>query len=341
MLGVRVGTIRGLLCFFLSTMAAAAAQAQRPIELHVDATEAPRKLLHARMMIPAKPGPLTLYYPKWIQGEHQPAGPINELSGLVLRARGQTLAWKRDPVELYSFHCTVPEGADAVEVSLDYLGPTAMQGYSGSATMHAKLAIINWHLVLLYPAGKPVRDIAVQADLTLPEGWTLGTALPIESVKGKTTYFKPASLETLADSTVVCGAYVKEVPLASKDPMPHYLVLACDSPGGLELSPTLRAQYENLVAEAGALFGARHYRSYRFLFSMSDLLRSNAIEHHECSDNRLPERFLLDDSYRKLSSGMGGGARIRPFVEWEISTTGRHRHGRLSKADAHRAAVGL
>src|SRR5262245_3695279 len=44
----------------------------RPIELSVDATDAPRKLYRARLIIPAKPGPLTLFYPKWIQGEHQP-----------------------------------------------------------------------------------------------------------------------------------------------------------------------------------------------------------------------------------------------------------------------------
>ena len=32
----------------------------QPLVLSVDATEAPRKLLHARLVIPAPPGPLTL-----------------------------------------------------------------------------------------------------------------------------------------------------------------------------------------------------------------------------------------------------------------------------------------
>lgn len=272
----------------------------RPIELKVDATEAPRRLLHATIMIPAKPGPLTLHYPMWIQGEHQPAGPIDELSGLVVKANGETLRWKRDDIDLHSFHLAVPANADSVEVSLDYLGPLAKEGYSAGPTMFAKLAIINWHLALVYPAGTPVRDLPVHASLQLPAGWKLGTALPVESVKGNTTQFKTVSLETLADSTVVCGAHLKEVPLALANGPAHFLVLACDSEAGLELSPGLKKSYENLVAEAGALFGARHYGSYRFLFSMSDQLRGNAIEHHECSDNRLPERFLIDDSYRKL-----------------------------------------
>ena len=44
---------------------AASALAQKPpVQLDVDATDAPRKILHARLRIPAPPGPLTLLYPK-------------------------------------------------------------------------------------------------------------------------------------------------------------------------------------------------------------------------------------------------------------------------------------
>ncbi|MGA9504864.1 MAG: M61 family peptidase, partial [Terriglobales bacterium] len=46
------------------------------VTLAVDASEAPRKIFHAELRIPAKPGTLTLYYPKWIPGEHGPTGPI-------------------------------------------------------------------------------------------------------------------------------------------------------------------------------------------------------------------------------------------------------------------------
>jgi hypothetical protein len=48
----------------------AAPSGQSPITIVVDATEAPRKILHARLTIPiAKAGPLTLLCPKWIPGE--------------------------------------------------------------------------------------------------------------------------------------------------------------------------------------------------------------------------------------------------------------------------------
>src|SRR5207237_7750564 len=82
----------------------------RPIEISVDATDAPRKLYRARLVIPAKPGPLTLNYPKWIQGEHQPSGPVIDLSGLKLTAAGKPVPWRRDDLDLYAFHCTVPGG---------------------------------------------------------------------------------------------------------------------------------------------------------------------------------------------------------------------------------------
>ena len=55
---------------------AADPDASRPMDVHVDAREAPRRLIKATLTIPVRPGPLTLYYPKWIQGEHAPNGPI-------------------------------------------------------------------------------------------------------------------------------------------------------------------------------------------------------------------------------------------------------------------------
>src|SRR5438034_2731510 len=88
---LRLAVYLSLAVFLLpGTLTRGAEPAQsRPIELSVDATEAPRKLLHARLVIPATPGPLTLYYPKWIQGEHSPSGPIADLSGLKIQAGGK------------------------------------------------------------------------------------------------------------------------------------------------------------------------------------------------------------------------------------------------------------
>src|SRR5438477_6910933 len=151
-----------------------AAEPPRPIELAVDATDAPRKLYRARLVIPAKPGPLTLYCPKWIQGEHQPSGPVIDLSGLKLTGDGKPVPWRRDDLDLYAFHCIVPDGAESIEASLEYLIPGDKGGYGAGPAVSARLAILNWYLVTLYPGGTPVRDIPVRANLTLPKDWQVG-----------------------------------------------------------------------------------------------------------------------------------------------------------------------
>ena len=54
--------------------AAAPIRAEDALTLDVDASEAPRRLLHATLRVPATPGPLTLQFPKWLPGEHGPTG---------------------------------------------------------------------------------------------------------------------------------------------------------------------------------------------------------------------------------------------------------------------------
>jgi predicted metalloprotease with PDZ domain len=274
----------------------------RPIEIQVDLTDAPRKLFKAHLVIPAEPGKLTLYYPKWIPGEHQPSGPIIDLSGLKFRAGGKLVPWTRDDVDLHAFHLTVPDGAGSLEADLEYLIPGDKGGYGAGPASTAKLAILNWYLVTLYPKGQPPRDIPIRASLTLPEGWEVGTALPIDSKDGNTIRYKSVPLDTFVDSPALCGIHFKEMPIGPKDGPPHFLTLACDSPEGLAISDELTNHYSRLVAEAGALFGARHYRSYRFLVALTDSFGHNAIEHHESSDNRMPERMMIDEQYRKLAT---------------------------------------
>src|SRR5437762_5978461 len=101
-------TVAVFICFASSAFAA-------PMTLRVDATEAPRKIYHAELNISANPGPMTLFYPKWIPGEHAPTGPITDLAGLKISSAGQNLQWKRDPVELFAFHLMVPPGANSID----------------------------------------------------------------------------------------------------------------------------------------------------------------------------------------------------------------------------------
>jgi len=54
------------------TLAAPCVLMGESIALTVDATGTQQKVLHVSETIPATPGAMTLYYPKWIPGEHGP-----------------------------------------------------------------------------------------------------------------------------------------------------------------------------------------------------------------------------------------------------------------------------
>src|SRR5580692_1248442 len=103
--------LRSLLAFTsIVVFTASFAFAAETISLTVDATKTQQKLLRSHEVIPVKPGPLTVYYPKWIPGEHGPDGPINSVTGLKFVAGGKTLPWKRDTLDVFTFHVDVPDG---------------------------------------------------------------------------------------------------------------------------------------------------------------------------------------------------------------------------------------
>ena len=78
--------------------------------LDVDATDAPMKILHATLSMAARPGAMTLFYPKWIPGEHMPSGPIANLTGLHVFADGNEIVWRRDLVEVNASPSQFPRG---------------------------------------------------------------------------------------------------------------------------------------------------------------------------------------------------------------------------------------
>ena len=145
--------------------------ANAPATLTVDAREAPRNIFHAHLTLQVAPGPLTLVYPKWIPGEHGPTGPLVQVAGLELKANGQTIAWQRDGVDMYAIHCEIPAGAHTLEVALDYLSPVttfAGNGYGFTPNTTARLAIVLWNQLLLYPQGRPTDELVYHARLRLP-----------------------------------------------------------------------------------------------------------------------------------------------------------------------------
>src|ERR1700720_420020 len=148
-----------------------------PIPIRVDATQAPSHLLHAHLSIPASPGPLALFYPKWIPGEHGPTGPISGLTGMRFTANGAAVPWQRDPIEMYEFHVDVPAGASALEVDLDYLVPPPGTNFTAGASASPRLAVLSWNTVLLYPQTTNSDALQYDATLRIPSGWKYATAL--------------------------------------------------------------------------------------------------------------------------------------------------------------------
>ena len=270
---------------FLAT--ASAALAQTTITLNVDATDAARNIVHSRLTFPVRPGPLTLFYPKWIPGEHTPTGTIDDVVGLKLSAGGRSIAWRRDDVEMFAFHCDIPPGVTRLDVTFDDVSQP-------ETTASAKLARIKWNRLLFYPEGMTSDAVSVKASLKLPPGWKFASALPLANENNRELQFKEVSLTQLVDSPAIIGANFRELPLTSTG-IKHELDLMADTPAALELKPETLTGLQKLVQEAYALFGARHYRSYQFLVTLSDHGGSEGLEHHESSEDGVGENAFSDE----------------------------------------------
>ncbi|MGE5234312.1 MAG: M61 family peptidase [Acidobacteriota bacterium] len=290
--------IRVLLLTLVAAVLTWNVAAAQPLTLEVDATDAPRLVLHARMSIPATPGPLTLLYPKWIPGEHAPTGPLTNLVGLEISAGGQALEWRRDPVEMTAIHCTVPAGATAVEAMADFLYPGQGGTFTGGPSATDALAILNWNQVMMYPAGRPANEIVVAPTLRLPTGWSFATALQGER-DGDTARFAAVSLNTLIDSPVLLGAHLEILDLGQHGGALHRLAIAADSAAALAAPKDFADGYQRLIDEAQTLFAGRHYRAYTWLLALSDHVQHFGLEHHESSDNRREEQTLTTDGLRR------------------------------------------
>jgi len=297
--------LRSLVCFaaFL-ILAAPVALSGETISVTVDATRTQQKLLRTHLVIPVSAGALTLYYPKWLPGNHRASGPISGVTGLKFECNGKTIPWKRDLLDAFAFHVEIPAGVSHLDASFDFVEPE-----NGSAT--DKLMVLAWNEVVLYPAGNPAEQLSYEAKLLMPEGWKFGTSLPVESQSGNQVAFKPISLDMLVDSPVITGEFYRAIDLTpAGEPIHHEIDMVADSEAALNMSPENQKQMMNLVAESGKLFGARHYRDYHFLLSLSDHVAHFGLEHHESNDSRLPERTLL-----LPESGMSlGGLLAHEFV---------------------------
>jgi len=304
-LGRRVIQLALLAAAILAAGAQVSAEAAPgPIHVDVDETRAPQKIVHTHLQMPVQPGPLVLYYPEWIPGEHMPDGPIANMAGLKFTIGGKPIAWRRDLLDMFAFHLDIPQGASTLDIDFDFLLSAPASGYSAGASATAYLNLVSWNQMVLYPKGYDAANLTCVPTLRLPAHWKFGTALPVAKQSGETVYFGDVSLETLIDSPVLTGRYFRAIDLTPGKTPDHEMDIAADSQAALAMTPEMQAHFRQLVAEAGVLFGSRHYRDYHFLVTLSDDVAHFGLEHHESSDDRARERSLIDESGRISFSGL-------------------------------------
>jgi predicted metalloprotease with PDZ domain len=263
------------------------------MSIAVDARDAPSGIVHVRERFAATAGPLVLDYPRWLPGEHAPNGPIPNLTGLVIRADGQPLAWRRDVVELDSFHVEVPAGAASIEVTFDYVG-SSLEKYSAARLSTRNLLALTWNKVSLTPRNGDYRTFSVTPSVTLPPRWQYASALEAASTDGTTITFAPVTFETLIDSPLDAGLNVRKFSLGSFNGAPVELDAFADTAPELAISDATVQKYRNLVTEMRALYGVRHFRHYNFLLTLSDAMPGEGLEHHQSSDNGEDGDYLTD-----------------------------------------------
>ena len=164
---------------------------------------------------------------------------------------------------------------------------------------------------------------------------------PRRAATGDEVEFAPVSLTTLIDSPLIAGVHYRKIELTKPGETPvHVMDLVADAEADLAMTPQDLAAYQKLVAETGALFGARHYRQYHFLLTLSDQVGGHGLEHHESNDSVDCERALLDPDLHMLYADLVPHEFIA-FVEWKISPSRGTGHPELSGADDRRSALGL
>ncbi|MGH8062664.1 MAG: M61 family metallopeptidase [Pseudoxanthomonas sp.] len=277
-----------------STAAVADGDYPGTIALSVDATDVARRLYQVRERIPVQAGPLKLWYPQWIPGNHAATGPINQFAGLVITGNGQRIEWRRDPLDVYAFELEVPVGVTAIDVEFQSLSPTASD--QGRVAMTTELMSVQWSRLLLYPSGYDARRIRFEPSLRLPTGWQFGSALESVGTEGDLHRFKPLALVDLVDSPVYAGRYFKRFDLDPGAKVPVHLDVVADAPELLEAKPQILEAHRALVQQADRVFGTRPFAHYDFLLALSDQFSDIGLEHHQSSENGTFPGYLTGDA---------------------------------------------
>jgi predicted metalloprotease with PDZ domain len=262
------------------------------IRLKVDASDLERRIVHVHESLSGVGPETVLLYPKWLPGTHAPEGTIDRLAGIRISANGAPVSWSRDPVDVFAFHVHPGPGVKSIDIDFDYLSPTSSR--VGAIEISRDILLLEWNELVLYPAGYFARQIPVEASLTLPVDWKYASALETAATGGKETQFKRVNLETFVDSPVYAGRYTSRLDLDPNGTVPVHLNLFADRPELLAIKPEQLEAHRNLVRQATRVFGSHHYAHYDFLYSLSDQVQQNGLEHQQSSEDGSDPEAITD-----------------------------------------------
>ena len=261
------------------------------ITLEVDLTDTRRRIVTVRELIPVqRAGAMTLLYPQWEPASHAPSISAHRLAGLVVRAGGKPVAWRRDPARVHAFHLTVPPGVKEIELSFQYLAPL---GRDPSATIMDGFVGLYWNRVVLYPEGWKANELPVRAAIRLPEGMSAATALAGHSA-GPEARFHEVALDRLLDSPVFASRQVVTRPITSgvHPVRAHWLAAQAGPVAGVERFDGL---LQAVQRETEAIFGTPAFARYDYLIALDDRLPGpGGIEHAESGEVVLPANFVTE-----------------------------------------------
>ncbi len=289
-----------VLALFFSLVQGAVAQ----LTLRVDATEAPRRLLHAELEMPATPGPMDVYYVEWTPGNHNPSGPIqNVVNFRVTDDRGNELEWKRDPTDVVRKSFIVPDGASGVTLSYSYIlnQPSVISRSTDSYGLRS-LGVINWNTALFEPGGADKDELMVDASIALPPAWLLASPIPQRLARGGYYDFEPVSFAYLVDSPAIFGEYLGTWEMNAPGGKPHYTDAVAGAPSKLEMTETLGSTLDEMLAQTQKVFGAFPYSRYHFLTVLDSDIPGAGLEHTECTYISYPDDRFVDDDASALGT---------------------------------------
>ncbi len=275
---------------FVSVLARA--QDPPPIQIHIDFTDAPRRLIHVLEQLPVHPGVNTFAYPEWIPSQELPGGPIDNLTGLIFHAAasgGAVVPWRRDLSDPYKFHVPVPAGVTTLTASYDILEVPSRANTIGTDHTSSHVVMLEPSEVVLYPGDRPVHDIPITATIHLPASWKAATALrsgdsTATTLNGPDTTFQTVSLEQLIDSPILTGDHCRQYPLAPEIHPVHTLDVCADKDADLNLPAAFLANMTALVQQATKVFVGHHYNHYDFLVASSPHVLGDSAEHTQSAD---------------------------------------------------------